>query len=167
MGARALRPRAGGDAFLVGAALLLRRRAVEEVGGFDPDFFMFGEEVDLCVRMQRAGWRVRLCSDAVFVHVGGGAARQEPAAMYREAVRGHLRVLSKRDGLGSAESARRFLRVALRMRGLLVGGESRSMYRETASWLGSGDVRSLLAARDRISRDRTAGSEDRTSDSAG
>ncbi len=161
-----LRPRSPGQAFLVGAVLLLRREALEEVGGFDTDFFMFGEEVDLCARMQRAQWQVRLCSEAVFVHVGGAATRYESETMYREQVRGHLRVLSKREGLGSAETARRLLRVALRFRALLAVGKSRNMYRETASWLASADVRTLLATPGRSSRGHRGGSEDRTSDSA-
>ena len=44
--------------FLVGAVLLVRRQAFEDIGGFDPSFFMFNEEVDLCYRLQDRGWRV-------------------------------------------------------------------------------------------------------------
>jgi GT2 family glycosyltransferase len=44
--------------FLVGAVLLVRRSGFYHVGGFDPDFFMFNEEVDLCYRLTRTGRRV-------------------------------------------------------------------------------------------------------------
>ena len=47
--------------FAVGAALLLRRSAFDEVGGFDPGFFLFYEEVDLCRRLEAAGWSLERC----------------------------------------------------------------------------------------------------------
>lgn len=167
LGKITLRHRTGRGAFLVGAVLLLRREAVDEVGGFDPEFFMFGEEVDLCLRTQKAGWRVQLCPDAAFVHVGGGATRRDPTAMYREQLRSHLRLLAKHEGLSSAERARRFLHATLRARALLTTSGHRALYRDAASWLTSGDAKDLLANPGRRSLDRTAGSEDRTSGSAG
>ena len=42
---------------LLGACLLLRREALEQVGAFDPTFFMYYEETDLCVRLTTAGWQ--------------------------------------------------------------------------------------------------------------
>jgi GT2 family glycosyltransferase len=146
------RPRGRRGAFAVGAALLLRRDALDEVGGFDPSFFMFGEEVDLCSRMLRSGWRVSLCREAEFVHVGGAATAATPTQMYREQVRGHLRLLAKHAGPRRAERARRYLRRALRTRSLLASGQRREMYRETASWLASADAETLLAAPDRPGR---------------
>ena len=41
-----------------GAVMLLRREALDSVGGFDERFFMFSEETDLCHRLRHAGWRV-------------------------------------------------------------------------------------------------------------
>jgi GT2 family glycosyltransferase len=134
---------------LVGAALLFRREALDEVGGFDPDFFLFGEEVDLCLRMQRAGWRVEHCRDSVFVHVGGAATRRDWPTMYREQVRGHLRLLAKHEGLDAADSARRYLSRVLRLRAAVASGEVRDAYRETASWLRSTPAPDLLAPSDR------------------
>ena len=44
--------------WLSGCFLMLRRQAVEEVGAFDESFGKYFEDVDICLRMARAGWRV-------------------------------------------------------------------------------------------------------------
>ncbi len=142
-----LRPRVRsrqGRGFLVGAALLLRRAALEQVGGFDPSFFMFYEEVDLCSRLQQGGWSIDVCAEARFVHVGGTATRRNWARMYREQLRSHLRFLAKHQGLAAAEQARRYLPWALRARMLARRGEERRAYREAALWLASSPVTVLL-----------------------
>jgi N-acetylglucosaminyl-diphospho-decaprenol L-rhamnosyltransferase len=54
--------------WLDGGCLLLRRRAVEEVGAFDEAYFMYFEENDLCHRLRARGWDVVLVSGAVAVH---------------------------------------------------------------------------------------------------
>ncbi len=59
---------------LSGAALLLRRAAFDEVGGFDESFFFYAEESDLLARLRRAGWRVRFDPAARVVHHGGLAS---------------------------------------------------------------------------------------------
>jgi hypothetical protein len=65
--------------------------------------------------------------------------------MFRENVRGHLRYLSLHGRPGEAESARKLLRASLLARGRLYRGERGLLYREAATWLGSGDVDTLLA----------------------
>jgi N-acetylglucosaminyl-diphospho-decaprenol L-rhamnosyltransferase len=154
-----------GRRFLVGAALLLRREALEQVGVFDPTFFMFYEEVDLCWRLQEAGWGIDVCPEARFVHVGGTSTRQNWPRMYREQLRGHLRFLAKHDGLATAELARRYLTWAVRARMLAAGGERRRAYRDAATWLGSGPAALLLDDRGHTLPDRIAGPEDRSSES--
>jgi N-acetylglucosaminyl-diphospho-decaprenol L-rhamnosyltransferase len=56
---------------LMGAALLVRRFAFEEVGGFDESFFLYAEETDLMARWRRRGWRVLYEPRAEVVHEGG------------------------------------------------------------------------------------------------
>jgi N-acetylglucosaminyl-diphospho-decaprenol L-rhamnosyltransferase len=120
--------------FLQGAALLLRREAFDEVGGFDERFFMYGEDADLCARLRAAGWAIELCVDATFVHVGGGSSRNEAGRLRIELLRSWLRLIAKRDGAERAERARRLLRWALRLKG----------EHESAAWAASGRVGELL-----------------------
>jgi GT2 family glycosyltransferase len=56
---------------LMGAALLVRRSAFEEAGGFDESFFLYAEETDLMARWRAAGWRILFVPDAEVVHEGG------------------------------------------------------------------------------------------------
>jgi GT2 family glycosyltransferase len=55
-----------------GAALFIRARVFHEVGGFDEYFFAHQEEIDLCWRIQLAGYKVYSCPASVVYHVGGG-----------------------------------------------------------------------------------------------
>jgi GT2 family glycosyltransferase len=136
-----------------GAVMLVRREAYEATGGFDPDYFMYGEEMDLCYRVHEAGWDVVFDPEAEFVHVGGVSTRarwgDRPVfgAMRREQLRGHLRFISKHEGARSAERARRLLAASLRLRSVVFRGEARTAYREAAAWLSSASVAELLAGR--------------------
>lgn len=69
--------------WLSGSALLVRREAFEAVGGFDPKYFMYFEDVDLCDRLGRAGWSSIYVPSAVVEHSGGHATRRVPKAMQR------------------------------------------------------------------------------------
>ncbi len=67
--------------WLSGACLLLRRDAFEAVGGFDEDYFMFFEDVDLGERLALAGWANLYVPSARVLHVGGVSWKARPAAM--------------------------------------------------------------------------------------
>lgn len=55
-----------------GACMIVRSEAWKKCGGFDADFFAHMEEIDLCWRFQKAGYRVCFLPDSVIYHVGGG-----------------------------------------------------------------------------------------------
>jgi GT2 family glycosyltransferase len=61
--------------FVSGAAILVNRVVFEEVGGFNPEYFMFAEEADLCWTIHRAGYKVLHTSNAVITHYGGQSTK--------------------------------------------------------------------------------------------
>ena len=69
--------RPGTPDWLSGACVLLRRAALEEVGGLDEGFFLYSEETDLFRRLRDRGWRTRYEPDAVAYHRGYGSAPRE------------------------------------------------------------------------------------------
>ncbi|MGI8412546.1 MAG: glycosyltransferase [Solirubrobacteraceae bacterium] len=62
-----LRPTAE-EGWLTGACMLVRTDALAEVGLFDPQYFLFFEDTDLCRRLTNAGWHTEHCSAATAVH---------------------------------------------------------------------------------------------------
>jgi len=130
--------------FVMGACMLVRREAVEQVGMLDEDFFMFSEETDWCYRFHEAGWKVFFCPGAEVAHVGGASWKRDHDPMYREQLRGHLRFFAKHYGLGQAERARRLLLASMRLRSLVFRGGRRRTSREAAAWLRSAGARELL-----------------------
>ena len=64
--------------------LLFRTKAFRQVDGFDPNFFMYGEDLDLCRRVRAAGWRGVYLPSASVVHAKGEATRQRSAEMLVE-----------------------------------------------------------------------------------
>jgi N-acetylglucosaminyl-diphospho-decaprenol L-rhamnosyltransferase len=138
--------------YLVGAAILFRRAALEQVGSFDPSFFLFNEEVDLCLRLRAAG-RLAVVAESTFVHVGGVATRPRWQAAYREQVRGHLRLLDKHEGRRAAEQARRWLAATLAAQAALTSGERRRFRRECSLWLRHSSVPQLLEEKPGVRKD--------------
>ncbi len=61
--------------FASGCAMFIRRNVLEEIGGFDPRFFMYEEDVELCLRMSAAGWKIRYLPTAVIWHRCQGSTR--------------------------------------------------------------------------------------------
>jgi GT2 family glycosyltransferase len=60
-----------------GAAMFIRRKLFFEVGGFDSYFFAHQEEIDLCWRLQLAGYKILSCPSSIVYHVGGGTLSKE------------------------------------------------------------------------------------------
>lgn len=83
----------------VGAALLVPRPVLEAVGGLDDSFFMYGEDVEWCWRMRRAGFRVWFAADAVVRHVGGASGEQRyPGAVAARKAAASARAMGKMRG---------------------------------------------------------------------
>jgi N-acetylglucosaminyl-diphospho-decaprenol L-rhamnosyltransferase len=60
--------------WLLGACFLVRRDAFTQVGGFDPGFFFYWEEADLCMRLREETWKVAFEPGAEAVHLGGASS---------------------------------------------------------------------------------------------
>jgi GT2 family glycosyltransferase len=59
-----------------GTALIARREAVDEVGPLSEDFFMYGEDLEWCLRMRRRSWEIWYCAEAEVLHHGGQSSAQ-------------------------------------------------------------------------------------------
>lgn len=79
-----------------GACLLVRREALQQVGGWDESYPLYYEDVDLCWRIRQAGWRVRWVPQAVVYHQRGGCAIPEPAVRRRLMHDGQWRFMQQR-----------------------------------------------------------------------
>jgi hypothetical protein len=84
--------------YVEGACLLVRRQAMEEVGGLDEGYFMYAEEVDWCYTMKRAGWQVWYQPAARIIHLGGGSSRQRRTQREADLYRSRVRFFRKHYG---------------------------------------------------------------------
>jgi N-acetylglucosaminyl-diphospho-decaprenol L-rhamnosyltransferase len=82
--------------WLSGSCLLLRRDAFDAVGGFDADYFMYFEDLDLGERLTAAGWQNVYVPSAVVAHIGGHATSRDFSRMALEHHRSAWRYLSHR-----------------------------------------------------------------------
>jgi GT2 family glycosyltransferase len=88
---------------VLGACMLFRRTALEQVGAFDTAFFMYFEETDLCVRLQRAGWCNYYLPSARVMHVSAASTSAASEAMSVEFHRSQAIFYRRhRGGLGYA-----------------------------------------------------------------
>ncbi len=102
--------------WLSGACLLLRREAFEAVGGFDPAYFMFFEDLDLGERLARAGWTSVYVPSARVVHLGGTSWRERPARMISAHHASAARYLQRRYHRWYQAPLRLALRTGLHLR---------------------------------------------------
>jgi N-acetylglucosaminyl-diphospho-decaprenol L-rhamnosyltransferase len=90
-------PRVARDVdWVSGAAVWLRRAALDSVGGWDDGYFMYVEDVDLCWRLRQAGWRIGYEPAGQVVHVQGASTARHPYRMIVAHHRSLLRFATKR-----------------------------------------------------------------------
>jgi hypothetical protein len=85
-----------------GACMLARRAAFDAVGGFDEGYFFYGEEVDLCYALRRAGWEVWYEPAALVIHRVGASAARLAEAREARLYRSRLRFFRKHYGARAA-----------------------------------------------------------------
>jgi N-acetylglucosaminyl-diphospho-decaprenol L-rhamnosyltransferase len=103
-------PRERPAGWLSGSCLLVDLAAFHSVGGFDPGYFMYFEDVDLAARLGERGWLHVYAPSAVVEHEGGHSTRRDPHRMQRVHHTSALRYLTRRY----PGPARAPLRLALR-----------------------------------------------------
>jgi GT2 family glycosyltransferase len=81
--------------FALGAALMVRREAIEAAGLLDESYFMYAEEVDWCWRIQAAGWPFYGIPTARVIHHGGASTRQFRAQSFINLWRSRHRLYSR------------------------------------------------------------------------
>ena len=104
--------------WISGVCMVMRRTDFLAASGFDPEIFMYCEDVDLCGRLARPGSRI-VRVDRFAVRHYGGASSPTLAAELRNAVwvqRNLLRVVRRRSGRGAAYAARLLISVGLILR---------------------------------------------------
>lgn len=69
---------------LVGAFMMVRREAIDEVGMLDEEFFMYGEDIDWCYRIKEAGWKVYYYPHVSIVHYKGASSKKKPTKIVYE-----------------------------------------------------------------------------------
>jgi hypothetical protein len=95
-----------------GACLLVRREALEAVGGFDERFFLYEEDADLCRRLRLAGWRIVFTPGAEVRHRLGHSMAKAPRRARLEYQRSHVLYYRRHNGPASRVALR--LLIALR-----------------------------------------------------
>ncbi|HEY0606099.1 MAG TPA: glycosyltransferase family 2 protein [Herpetosiphonaceae bacterium] len=82
----------------LGAAMLMRRVTIDEVGLLDEDYWMYVEEVDWCYRCRQAGWAIWQVPQAEVVHAAGASSQQFKGRSFVALHRSRLRFFAKHFG---------------------------------------------------------------------
>ncbi len=98
--------------WIIGAAMMLRRTAIDEIGALDERFFMYSEDEDLCYRLRAAGWSVHILPRVRVTHVGGASASQSLRPMRAAARASQSAYMLKHHGAARAAIFRTLMRLA-------------------------------------------------------
>ena len=98
----------------LGASLMVSAEVLAQVGGFDEQFFMYCEEVDLCRRIKAAGWQILCVPQAEIVHWIAQSTRQSRDRMFVALWRSRTLMFQKHESRAFCWAARRLVRLGLR-----------------------------------------------------
>lgn len=117
-----------------GAALMVRREVVAQIGLLDEDYFMYSEELDWCRRIKDAGWRVVFMPWARIVHHEGKSSEQAVTARHINFQRAKLRYFRKFHGQSTATALRIFLIVNYLLQILIEGVKGVVGHKRALRW---------------------------------
>ncbi len=92
--------------WISGACMMVRRQTVETAGPLDAALFMFHEDVEWCMRIHQAGWRVVYHPGSIVVHLGGQSVRQDLGRMLVISQHSQFYLFQKHFGLQAVEVLR-------------------------------------------------------------
>jgi len=92
--------------WITGAAMLLRREALEAAAGLDEGFFMYAEELDLCRRLADRGWETWFCPAARVLHHEGRSSEQVSGLRHRLFQRSRVRYVAVHHGRAAGQLVR-------------------------------------------------------------
>ena len=125
-----------------GAALMVRRDLLDELGGLDEDYFMYFEETDLCVRARQHGMEVHYAPVGEFMHQAGGTSKSVRLRTFLERRRSAILFHLKHGGAPTAIAARGLLALNMAMRVpplallSLIGTSERAKKQLVLNWKG-------------------------------
>lgn len=83
---------------VAGCFMLIKRKVIETVGAFDDEFFMYGEESELCFRIHKSGWKIYYYPHAKIIHVGGASTKDITVTKTLMMAKGQLLLIEKTLG---------------------------------------------------------------------
>ena len=104
-----------------GCCVMFRRNILKQMQGFDPRFFYHFEEVDLCFRIRKAGYKILYTPQATITHLGGQSVGRFPIHFVIESFRNRYKYFHKHYGLAGAKRCRVVTLAHLWIRKLVYG----------------------------------------------
>ncbi|MFN8499188.1 MAG: glycosyltransferase [Anaerolineae bacterium] len=117
---------------LLGACILARRAAIQEVGFLDEGFFMYAEEMDWCRRLTERGWSLFCVPSAQVTHYEAQSTRQFRQRMFVELWRSRLRLFDKHYGAAYQATLRATVWAGATVKAWRTTGEEQAAYHEVA-----------------------------------
>jgi GT2 family glycosyltransferase len=120
----------------MGSALMLRKKALKQVGLMDERFFMYYEDVDLCYRIKKEGWKIYLNPQAQVIHYGGQSHRWAVNEMFLEQYRSRYKFFKKHYGRLSASLLKfiTFIGLLWRIAVILIGPSYLVIHKKQAGY---------------------------------
>jgi GT2 family glycosyltransferase len=89
----------GAGTFLTGASILLRTEALLQIGLLDESFFLYSEDTDLSIRLQRAGWMLAVAEDTAVLHKGNASSSIDRLRSDKYSTESGIRLLRKHSAV--------------------------------------------------------------------
>ncbi len=95
--------------WVTGAAMMVRKEVFEHVNGFDEGYFMYFEDIDLCRKISKSGWKIGYCPSVQIVHLGGKSYTPKDPNIMSEYRNSQLRFYDKHNSITQRFILRLFL----------------------------------------------------------